>query len=235
MDSEGTGFSRFPSGGAVRRRCSKLHLTPHYYLFRRPHAYVPSRPVPFRSVPVPSRPVRPNPGLARLKDNPTKSCTSKAAQGGLDLDPIQSFDRTALGGSGLPGENGRRYSNAGARRAPAPVPTRTLRALLSPEARSRLPRPAGDVQRAAGGGVRGGGVPPGHAPRACPGGTPPPLPHHRLPAVRHRPVWASGNGPLGSGWRGVPRAEGREAGKQGSREAGLGSRDAGKQGSREAG
>ena len=77
---------------------------------------VPSRPVPSRSRPVPSRsvpsrsvPFRP---VEHPEVNPTKSCTSRAALAGLDLDPIQSFAEPRFAGFGGPGENSRRYSNA---------------------------------------------------------------------------------------------------------------------------
>ena len=84
----------------------------------------------------------------RLVDNPTKSCTSRPALAGLDLDPIQSFVIPALGGNYRPGGNGRRYENASRQSRLALPSTRTLRAVLSPEARSAAVRCG--VRRAAG-------------------------------------------------------------------------------------
>ena len=65
-----------------------------------------------------------------------KSLTSQAALGRLDLDPIQRFARTRLGGFWLPGQIDRRYGNVRAAWRPALPPTRTARGRLSPEARS---------------------------------------------------------------------------------------------------
>ena len=206
-------------------RCSKLHLVPHSITFRRPHASVLVPSVPSVRPVRPIRPVRPNPGVAHPNDNPTKSCTLQAARGRLDLVPIQSFQNPPSGGFWLPGENGRRYGNPGPARSLGALATRTLRAPLSPEARSGDPGVRVSVYPGVGWGGVVGGVPPGHAPWACPGGTPPPTPPH------HTPGYPDPRTPVSperaSGLRVARRAQGRGSrGKQGSRGSRV-SREAG--------
>ena len=230
MDSTGTGFSRFQgvsaaTGPSLLTSTSVQQAAPPLDSGGPTRQFRPSRPSVRPSVPsVPS--VRPSgriTGLAHPKDNPTKSCTSRPPWAAWDLDPIQSFTKAAFGGFLGPGENDRRYSNASRLRRLAPLPTRTLRAAMSPEARSG---PRGHRVRRderCQGVVYGGGVPPGHAPGACPGGYPTTVPHpwhrsSRRTRCHRGPERASG---LKAARRATGRKQGsREAGKQGCREAG---------------
>ena len=118
------------------------------------------------------------------------------------------MSRTALGGSGPPGQNDRRYGNPRAALRPWVPSTRTPRGQLSPEARSCAAR--GAAGRAGGrcsmlrGGV-GGGCTPGHVPHPPRGGGvhAQGVPHHTMPHMARctpRP-WHTAprkNGPLGS-------------------------------------
>ena len=75
-------------------------------------------------------------GLTTLNDNPTKPCTPRRPLASWDLVPIQPFAAPGFAGNGVPGEDGRGYGNERPGTGLEGPGARTLRALLSPEARS---------------------------------------------------------------------------------------------------
>ena len=123
-----------------------------------------------------------DPALPHLQLNSSKSLTSRPAQAGLDLDPIQRLSQMAWRPSGLPGQNDRRYRNGRAAWRPGPHATRSPARPLSPEGRSGSPGVRVSVYPVVGGWVRG-------------------VPHHPTPPTHPRvhrsphpglPEWPSG-------------------------------------------
>ena len=100
-----------------------------------PSRPVPSRPVPSPSSPVPSRPAE-SAALRTLITIPPSPVHSGRPGRPWTWILSNHSANPAFGGFAVPGENGRRYSNAKAALRPWLPLARTLRAALSPEARS---------------------------------------------------------------------------------------------------